>query len=90
MDEKNIQRIILKEDDILLVKVPNEIFSRRDAVLKIHASLRNRLHPRKNKILILPESIQISVIGESEIKEYITNVDLWQLWDEKGNEVDEI
>lgn len=81
MEDKKVQRLILKEDDVLVVKVPVELFSHRNAMRSIYTQIRKSLLPRKNKILILPNDIDISVIGDKEIKEYITNIDLWELWE---------
>lgn len=86
MDEK-IQRLILKENDILLVKVPQSWFSNRGVIIKtFYKNMKKKLSPRKNKILILPEDVNISVIGENEIKEHISDVDIWNLFDENNED----
>lgn len=90
MDNNAVTRIILKEDDILLIRVPLTLFQNKNALLGLYANIKKKLLPRKNKIMILPQEVDITVIGSKEVKEYISNVDLWQLWDEEGNEVDEI
>jgi hypothetical protein len=90
MDNNAVQRIILKEDDILLIRVPYSLFQDRQAVLGLYANIKKKIQPRRNKIMILPHEVEIGVIGSKEVKEYITNVDLWQLWDENGDAVDEI
>lgn len=82
MIDKKVNRIILKEDDVLLVKVPDAWFGNRKAIRSLYVQIKRQLHPRKNKILMLPHDVEVSVIGEKEIKEYITNVDLWELFDE--------
>lgn len=88
--DPKVNRIILKEDDVLLIRIPNNYFRQRDTIKSIYTQIKKQLHPRKNKILMLPNEIEISVIGNKEIQEYITNIDLWNLWDENGKEIDEI
>jgi hypothetical protein len=88
--DPKVNRIILKEDDVLLVRVPLPYFSQRDTIRTLYLRIKKQLHPRKNKILMLPTEIEISVIGNKEIQEYITNIDLWNLWDENGKEINEI
>lgn len=82
--EKNIQRLILKNDDILVIKMPMSLFIRRKVAKGFYEQIKKKLLPRKNKILLLPDEIELSVIGEKEVKEYISNIDLWSLWDEDG------
>jgi len=90
MEEHNIQRIILKDDDILLIRVPFNLFQNKNALLGLYTNIKKKLLPRENKIMILPNDIDISVIGSKEVKEYISNIDLWSLWDEEGNEINEV
>jgi len=87
--DKKLQRLILKEDDVLLVKIPVAYFRNKQAIVRMYEQIKRTLLPRKNKILMLPEDINISVIGEKEIKEHITNIDLWSLWSENGEEIGE-
>lgn len=88
MESKKVTRLILKDDDVLVVHVPLEYFRRGEgrAVLSVHKRLKEMLLPRKNKILILPEVIELSVIGKEQIEEYISHVDLWSLFDEEGEQ----
>ena len=79
--DKKVERLILKEGDVLVVKVPVNLFSHKNAMRSFYTQIRKSLMPRKNKILVIPDNIDISVIGEEEIKEYITNIDLWELWE---------
>jgi hypothetical protein len=83
--EENIKRIILKKDDILLVKVPNQYFSNRSAAEFIYRRIKKQLvnSNKKNKILMIPNDIEISSIGAKEVEEYISNIDLWHLFDEE-------
>ena len=90
MENNAVKRIILKEDDILLVKVPLSLFQNKQGLLGLYSNIKKKLLPRQNKIMILPSEIDITVIGSQEVKEYISNVDLWSLWDEEGHEIDEI
>jgi hypothetical protein len=80
--DKKVRRLILKEDDILVIKVPHVWFGNRNAIKSLYAQIKKQLLPKKNKVLVLPNDVDISVIGETEIKEYITNIDLWELFDE--------
>jgi len=84
--DKKIQRLILKEEDVLVVKVPLEWFTNRVSLHSFYREIKKKLLPRKNKILMIPEEMGLSVIGKREIKEHISNVDLWSLWDEDGEE----
>lgn len=79
---KTVSRIILKEEDVVLVSLPIDLLKNKDICIKIYEQIRKQLLPRKNKILMLPEDIKISVIGKDEIKEYISNIDLWELWED--------
>ena len=92
MESKKVTRLILKDDDVLVVHVPLEYFRRGEgrAVLSVHKRLKEMLLPRKNKILILPEVIELSVIGKEQIEEYISHVDLWSLFDEEGEQIEEL
>jgi len=82
MEEKKITRLILKDDDILIVKVPSNWFHHREVCIKLYERIKKQLLPRKNKILMLPSEIEISVLGSKEINEYVSNIDLWELWEE--------
>lgn len=88
IQDKKVNRLILKEEDILVVHVPNEAFHRKDIVLAIHKQIRKQIMPKKNKIMVLPESIRLSVIGKDKIEEYVSHIDLWSLFDEEGEEID--
>jgi hypothetical protein len=92
MESKKVSRLILKDEDILVVHCPLEYFRRGEgrAVLSVHKRLKEMLLPRKNKILILPEVIELSVIGKEQIEEYISHVDLWSLFDEEGEQIEEL
>jgi hypothetical protein len=86
LQDKKIERLILKDDDVLVVTVPKQYFMKEGkAVLSLHKRLKEMLLPRKNKILILPEVINISVIGKEQIDEYISHIDLWSLFDDEEN-----
>jgi len=78
-----VSRLILKPDDILLISVPDKYFSRKDIIRSLYEQIKKQLLPRPNKILILPESINISVIGEKKVEEYISHVDLWNLFEDE-------
>ena len=84
-----IKRIILKDDDVLVVTVPEHFFMRKKAREAIYKQIKKQLFPRKNKVLMLPEAIQLSVIGKEKIQEYVSEIDLWSLFDEEG-EIEEI
>jgi hypothetical protein len=85
-----VTRVVLKEDDILLIRVPHAYFGHKIAMKSLYSQIKKQLLPRKNKVLILPDHIEISVIGTEEVKEYISKIDLWQLWDENGEEQNKI
>lgn len=89
MIDKKVQRLILRDNDVLLVKVPEAWFGNKNAIRSLYTQIKKQLLPRKNKILMLPHNVDISVIGENEIKEYITNVDLWELFDDEDNSIAE-
>lgn len=90
MEDKKIARLILKDEDILVVKVPMGLFTRKAVVKSFYIQIKKQLLPRKNKILMLPEDIKMEVIGKEQIQEYISQVDLWNLFDEDGEEINEI
>jgi len=90
MENNTVNRLILKDSDVLLIRVPLRLFQNKETLMGIYANIKKKLLPKKNKIMILPTEVEISVIGSEEVKEYISNIDLWSLWDEEGNEVDEI
>jgi len=81
MSDKKIARLILKDDDILVIRVKFN-FSRK-TIRSLYTQIKKQLHPKKNKILILPDEVELSVISDKEIKEHVTELDLWQLWDEE-------
>lgn len=85
MEDKKIERIILKDEDILLIKIPDNAF-KRSFIESLYKSFKEKLLPRKNKILIMPESFEISVIGKEKIEEYISHVDLWSLFNNEETE----
>lgn len=80
MSEGNVKRLVLKEDDILVVKIPLEYFNEND-IKSIQRTFIRKLKPRNNKILLIPKNMDISVIGKEEIKEVIRYSDEWELWD---------
>lgn len=86
--EKKVQRLILKEEDVLVVKVP-VAWMNRQTTRSIYEQIKKKLLPRKNKVLLLPSDIDLSVISEKQVKEHISNIDLWSLWDEEGEELGE-
>ena len=90
IENKKIERMVLKEDDIMVITVPTKVFMKKQWTLSIYKQIKKSLLPKKNKILILPEEINLSVIGKDEIKEHISHVDLWNLFDEEGEEIHEI
>ncbi len=81
-----VKRLILKEGDVVLVQMPEGMFASANAVKSIYAQIKKQLLPRKNKILLLPTSIDISVIGKEQIEEYISQVDIWKLFEEDDEE----
>lgn len=81
--ERQVQRLILKDDDILVIKIPMLWFKNERIHTSFYKQIKKKLLPRKNIILILPEEIELSVIGKETIKEYISNIDLWSLWDDE-------
>lgn len=82
--EKEIQRIILKEEDVLLVKIPRTYWQSH-IINSIYKEIKKKLLPRKNKILMLPSDMNISVIGQEEIKEMVSTIDLWELFDNEDD-----
>ena len=80
--EDKVKRLILKEDDILLVYVPDTMFTSKTALVSIYKQIKKQVLPRKNKILVLPKSFEISVIGKEQIEEYISQVDIWKLFED--------
>jgi hypothetical protein len=90
MQNNTVNRLILKDSDVLLIRVPRSFFQNKESLMGLYANIKKKLLPRTNKIMILPTEIEISVIGSEEVKEYISNIDLWSLWDENGDKVDEI
>ena len=88
LNDKVVTRIVLKEDDILLIRVPSAYFGHKKAMKSLYSQIKKQLSPRNNKIIMLPNHIEISVIGTEEVKEYISNIDLWHLWDENGDETE--
>ena len=84
MEDKKVKRLILKEDDILVVEVADDLFAKK-TVMSIHKQLRKSLLPRTNSILVIPSSFKLSVIGKEQIKEHISEIDLWNLFEEENN-----
>lgn len=85
--DKKITRLILKNDDVLVVKVPIAHPFSKEALRSIYIQIKKQLHPKKNKILMIPNDIELSVIGNKEIKEHVTELDIWQLWDEEDGKI---
>jgi len=79
MDDIKIQRIILKNDDVLVIKLPSN-YLRKSIATAIYEQVRKKLLPRTNKVLILPSDVDISVIAKEEVKEIVSKIDLWELW----------
>jgi len=86
MEDKKIRRLILKDEDILVVYVPTNFFTHKKAIRSLYTQIKKQLLPRKNKILMLPNDITMEVVGQEQIKEYISQIDLWSLFDEEGEE----
>jgi UDP-glucose 6-dehydrogenase len=86
MVEKEIARLILKEKDVLVLYLPTDYFKHREILVSIYKQIKERLIEagKKNKILIIPSDVKIGVIGEEEVKEHVSNIDLWHLFDEEG------
>jgi hypothetical protein len=82
--EKSVHRLILKPNDILIINVPRTYFDNGNALLSIYRQIREKLRDsgKKNKVLIVPNEVNFKVIGEEEIKEHISNVDLWHLFED--------
>lgn len=74
------ERLVLKDSDILVVKIPSIHFDRRN-VQALMRNLRKKLYPRKNPIIILPDDMKLEVIAKEELKEVISYSDEWELWD---------
>ena len=87
--DNKIHRLILKDDDILVIKVPDSYFRHQAAIKALYTQIKKQILPKKNKILMLMNSVDISVIGKKEIEEYVSHVDLWSLFDEEGEETNE-
>lgn len=88
IQERVVSRLILKETDVLVLHLPTDYFKHRDIITSIYKQIRDRLLEagKKNKILMVPNDVQLSVIGEDNIEEHISNVDLWHLFDDEGSE----
>lgn len=88
MDEKEISRLILKEKDVLVLYLPVDYFKHREIITSIYKQIKDRLIEagKRNKILMVPADVKLGVIGEEEIKEHVSNIDLWHLFDEEGRE----
>jgi hypothetical protein len=85
MDEKAVSRLILKEDDILILYIPTSYFiTQRRAIPALYKQIKDKLveSGKKNKIIIIPKDMEIGVIGKDQIKEHISNVDLWHLFED--------
>lgn len=84
INEKNITRLVLKKDDVLLIQLPKYWFelNNRRHIDELYKQIRKKLLPKRNKILVIPEEIKLKVIGKDEVNEYISNVDIWNLFDE--------
>lgn len=82
--EKKISRLVLKENDILVLKIPIDYFNHRNALSSIYRQIREKLldSGKKNKILMIPDNVKMCVIGEEEVTEHVSNFDLWYLWSE--------
>jgi hypothetical protein len=89
MNERTVSRLILKENDVLVLHLPTDYFRHREIITSIYKQIRERLLDagKKNKILMIPQDVHLGVIGSEEIKEHVSNVDLWHLFDEEGGEL---
>lgn len=88
MTERTVSRLILKEKDVLVLYLPTDYFKHRDVITSIYKQIKDRMLEagKRNKILMVPNDVQLGVIGEDQIKEHVSNIDLWHLFDEEGNE----
>lgn len=88
MQEKTVSRLILKENDVLVLYLPTDYFKHREIITSIYRQIKDRLVDagKKNKILMVPSDVQLGVIADKEVKEHVSNIDLWHLFDEEGNE----
>ncbi len=88
MTERIVSRLILKENDVLVLYLPSDYFGHREIIVSIYKQIKERLTEagKKNKILMVPNDVRLGVIGEDQIKEHVSNIDLWHLFDEEGNE----
>ena len=84
---QKVIRMVLKDDDVLVITLPSQAFMRKKVALSIYNQIKKALHPRKNKILLLPEDIKLSVIGNDEVEEHVSHIDLWNLFDGDGEEI---
>lgn len=87
MIDFNVTRLILKEDDILVIQVPQGYFATKSIVKSIYQQIKKQLLPRPNKILILPDTLKLSVIGKDKVEEYVSHVDLWNLFEDERDEI---
>ena len=90
MEERTVSRLILKEDDVLVLYLPTDYFRHREIITSIYRQIKERLVEagKKNKILMVPSDVQLGVIAENEVKEHVSNIDLWHLFDEEGSSHD--
>lgn len=85
-EQKEIQRLVLKEGDVLVVKIPESFYYRKQFLEHIYKNIRRQLYPKKNRVLVVPDVMEFSVIGKEEVKEYVKDIDLWQLFEEGEEE----
>jgi hypothetical protein len=90
MREKTISRLILKEDDVVVVYLPVDYFKHREIITSFYKQIKDRLVEagKRNKILMIPSDVGLGVIGKDQIKEHVSNIDLWHLFDEEGEKDD--
>jgi len=84
--DKTVSRLILKEKDVLVLYLPKDYFRHKDILISIYKQIKESLHDsgKKNKILVMPNDIKLGVIGEKQIDEHVSNIDLWHLFDDEG------
>lgn len=88
MNEKTVSRLILKENDVLVLYMPLDYFANREILVSLYKQIKQRMVDagKTNKILVVPADVKLGVIGKDEIKEHVSNIDLWHLFDDEGEQ----
>jgi hypothetical protein len=75
-----IKRLVLKEDDILVIKVPQRYMSLADRIADEAKKITSN---KKCGLLLIPEDVNLEVLSSEDIREKLGDEDIWNLFEKE-------